>query len=1017
LRLALVRHISPHLVLLPLLALATALACLALPLKTFLIALGGAAFLLLVCVNPNIGLYLTLSLVFVGTASYFKMIDHNPVRYLIYMALEVVTLFGLVVNRLISQKPLFPRSPFSKIVLGILICETAGLTWAPHLGFAWENLVMVISNTLLFYLTVVLVDTQEKLRNLALCFIVSGLVASGWLIASIYYDYTYTQHLSAWTGFNFYLYTERPGGLAGSNQVAGYLIFTSLCCAGLYSHYSSKWAKGLLALTGIYLFAISMPTGSRGALLGIIGGVAAFYALHPLGRRTYLKRIGLFLVVTLISILLLRPGFLDRILVGFGYTGEPIFSSKQTSSSNSAANVTINERLKWWGKGLDHMQEPPERMLVGLGPGGFVHYNRGVPEVHNLYLAFIFDMGLPGVVLMITFPFVLLGSVRRYGTRFEGTLAKRMFNAFLIALLSEAFIHGLVDYDLTSPVSRFIYLYLAMLAVSERLLAAQEVQALALASPAPSGDAGGAGRDEPPPPPAGPDPRRGLAPARGPAWAGAATCLLLAGAGGVAWAQGEALATLASLPVESATVAVTPLVPRAAEGQAVRDFVAAFPVRRLAAADGVVRLALTGDPICVEEGEAVLYPPQPGLRSPWGVHPATFRGEDPPFALARDLGLGWHRGATAWWLEIQSEEDIARGAFKFEAMDRELGLMPPGMEALVNIMLPERLAGDRARGAGMRPPGGGGPLGAPGPGAGPPPWMGGAPGRPPGGAPSMGPPGGRGATATGAWQLRHGEEAYLRFVRALATRYDGSHGPAVDFWQFENEPEMSRAGGDWEGYAHLQKITYQAIKEANPAAQVLMGGLAVDFPQGFDRFFAPALASLQGGYLDIFDFHHYGAAEDWRQLPALYANLRQGLDSLGYARVPIWMTECGTYSGQPARPPLPFQTEREQARSLVKRLTYALNLGAEKIFWAWGIMEGFHRNGHFFDHTGLVYDGQGPGPGAKKLAYHAFKMLNRKITGEVESLGRLDLEAGVVALAFRVEGRRVYVLWADGPAR
>jgi hypothetical protein len=273
----------------------------------------------------------------------------------------------------------------------------------------------------------------------------------------------------------------------------------------------------------------------------------------------------------------------------------------------------------------------------------------------------------------------------------------------------------------------------------------------------------------------------------------------------------------------------------------------------------------------------------------------------------------------------------------------------------------------------------------------------------------------------GQWRLRHSEEAYLSFVRTMVRRYDGRQGRRVSHWQFENEPDFSRAPRDWEGFAHLQALTYQAIKEIDPQATVLMAGLTVNAQLGaYRRFFEPALARLGGGSLDVFDLHHFGPAEAWRELPEIYAQVRRGLDALGYAHAPIWMTECGTYSGQPTRGLHAFQSEREQAASLVKRLTLALNLGVAKVFWAWGVMEGFQGDDSFFDHTGLVYDGRGrgdPGRGVRKLAYHSLRRLDCLLGGQVQSLGRLELGPRVVGLAFLVDGRRVSVLWADLPVR
>ena len=122
-----------------------------------------------------------------------------------------------------------------------------------------------------------------------------------------------------------------------------------------------------------------------------------------------------------------------------------------------------------------------------------------------------------------------------------------------------------------------------------------------------------------------------------------------------------------------------------------------------------------------------------------------------------------------------------------------------------------------------------------------------------------------------------------------------------------------------------------------------------------------------------------------RKLPKAIERVRSDLKQYGFEKTAIWFTEMGTYSGTPRHHqghPLPFQSERQQATEMVKRHVVALGEGVEKLFWAWGMIEGFvnvHDN-DYFDNTGFVYDGIGPddpGRGTKKVAYWTYQ----KMTG------------------------------------
>ena len=179
----------------------------------------------------------------------------------------------------------------------------------------------------------------------------------------------------------------------------------------------------------------------------------------------------------------------------------------------------------------------------------------------------------------------------------------------------------------------------------------------------------------------------------------------------------------------------------------------------------------------------------------------------------------------------------------------------------------------------------------------------------------------------------------------------------------------------------------------------MIGG-ATGFPAGyaaaFDAVYAPILAELGGQYVDVFDFHWYGSASgeyhlrDTASGQDMLDHISGTLSSNGFpADVPIWITEMGSYSGDPERSPdpegSPSQTERQQASDYFKRFIYFLSRGVEKIFPAFGLMEGFKHDNGYSDHTGLMYDGSADaddlGLGVKKLAYYTYKKMTEKLEG------------------------------------
>jgi hypothetical protein len=107
---------------------------------------------------------------------------------------------------------------------------------------------------------------------------------------------------------------------------------------------------------------------------------------------------------------------------------------------------------------------------------------------------------------------------------------------------------------------------------------------------------------------------------------------------------------------------------------------------------------------------------------------------------------------------------------------------------------------------------------------------------------------------------------------------------------------------------------------------------------------------------------------------------------------------------------------------MVKRYVVALGEGVEKIFWAWGMVEGFvdPKDNDFFDNTGFIYDGVGPddpGRGTVKLAYWTYQKMTTVLAHwDGKPPEKLDVGPDAHAYRFRFIGasdRGIVVVWKD----
>lgn len=368
--------------------------------------------------------------------------------------------------------------------------------------------------------------------------------------------------------------------------------------------------------------------------------------------------------------------------------------------------------------------------------------------------------------------------------------------------------------------------------------------------------------------------------------------------------------------------------------------------------------------------------------SPFGFHPASVYAPGYPdngFVDAQTIGVRWHRPpAYAFWFAIQP--DLNDSTYDWTSHDQQYGsVRQSGIHILANI------APDHPR------------------------------------VP-------HGYTLPGSY-IPIDEAKYVAFVRATVERYDGDGlddmpglmNP-IKFWQVGNEPRAELSG-----FADLQRMTFQAIKEACRECTVLIGG-AAGFPDNymlqFNSVYLPILAQLAGQYVDVFDFHWYGMAKgDYRLRDAVtgeevYQHVRSVLTANGFPPdLPIWITEMGSYSGDPVEPKFPFQTERQQASDYLKRFVYSLSHGVKKIFPAFGLMEGFIHNDGYFDHTGLIYDGRGSndlGLGVRKLGYYTYKLMTEKLEGsDWKNIETIQEQDGIYIYKFTKQGTPIWVVWND----
>ncbi|MEP7187766.1 MAG: hypothetical protein ABI901_01090, partial [Roseiflexaceae bacterium] len=285
-------------------------------------------------------------------------------------------------------------------------------------------------------------------------------------------------------------------------------------------------------------------------------------------------------------------------------------------------------------------------------------------------------------------------------------------------------------------------------------------------------------------------------------------------------------------------------------------------------------------------------------------------------------------------------------------------------------------------------------------------------------------------------------DAFAGFMRDLVTRYSAAP-YNIKYFEIWNEEDITPSQVDpasgfgcWGdaadpyfgggAYAEMLKRVYPAIKQANPSAQVLLGGLLLNCdadhpPTGQDcaesRFLEGVLRNGGGAAFDIVSYHGYafwsGKNEDWDMSPtwrprggAVLGKLQLIREMLARYQVdkPVLLSEAGLlcYQSNPQCGPRFFSAQasylpRVYARAWANRL-----LGA---IW-------FTLEGPGWEKSGLLDENQQPRPAYQTLSFMAGLLQGASYDGPLSS-------GAIEGYAFHKGATRYELFWAndDTPAR
>lgn len=185
---------------------------------------------------------------------------------------------------------------------------------------------------------------------------------------------------------------------------------------------------------------------------------------------------------------------------------------------------------------------------------------------------------------------------------------------------------------------------------------------------------------------------------------------------------------------------------------------------------------------------------------------------------------------------------------------------------------------------------------------------------------------------------------FATFAAEVAARYksDGMH-----YWEIWNEPNNYSFWApktDCVAYTELLQVSYPAIKQADPNAIVITGGLSPASTDGNNTSPTDFLSCVYnaGGknYFDAVGDHPYtfpaSPANDgtgaWNQMSVTSPSLRSIMISNGDANKKIWITEFGTPTNGPD--PQWYMSEDQESQMMTQTFQiYKTYSWAGPLFW------------------------------------------------------------------------------------
>jgi len=388
-----------------------------------------------------------------------------------------------MMNRLAGGGLKRQATPLDLVLFGLLWYYGITLTWCTSEFLVESFIVYFFLNYCMFYISGVIVNDSKVFIRSVFAWIVGGVICAIGIVASEYIELEKTWVLAK--NIKIYLAmvqtVERPSGFAYCNTVAAAVVPPILMLLGVLQYVRTKKAKFFLLTLIFFLFYALILTESRGGVIGLVGGFFFFFLFNPRYRGKQIRTLICVFLFSGMTLLITDPSFIDRILVGFGYSGEllvPKEGNNTFSGGQSTRGLTgIGIRLYWWKSAFEKVKEKPYRLLFGYGQTSYLQQIKYLE--HSILMGFFFDAGVIGILLMMLIFVIVMSNVFQIVRHPREQKEYYLFLGVISGVIAILGIHGLINFDLIALPVWFIFGYcMAVINVVKRALYGRDAVAV-----------------------------------------------------------------------------------------------------------------------------------------------------------------------------------------------------------------------------------------------------------------------------------------------------------------------------------------------------------------------------------------------------------------------------------------------------------------------------------------------------------------------------------------------------------